>query len=1065
MKKVFTLFAFFIGFSMALGQETTSVVGTVTDQSGALVAGAHITVTNQGTGLKRAATTGSTGDYAVPNLPVGTYKITAEMTGFKLGVASDIKLDVQRAARVDFALELGAMTQEVKVTSVAPLLQTRDSQVGTLIENRRIVDLPLNGRNFTQLNLLVPGVVQGAWDDFVQTYSSLGTRGSGIAFAVNGQSSMYNQYLLDGVPIKEVQHQGPGLSPSIDAIQEFRVQTSNYDAQFGSEAGGQINLVTKSGTNNFHGSAYEFVRNDKFDARNFFAPDRAELRQNQFGGTMGGPIKKNNTFFFGGYEGTRIRKGFTQLDLVPNAAERTGDFSDLLAQGIQVKNPYTGTPFIGNQIPQGMLSPVATQVLERFVPLPNFSNPVFNWISNEPNKVGVDQYLGRIDRRFSQSDVLYGRFILDDVRNTSPKLFPTDLFKQASRGQNMALSYSHTFANNKVNEFKMAYNRHFQDEVNGRSYKENVVGELGIQGLCEDPGCWGIPEFRARPFADFSEHGEGQTLSSPRTWWNQIFHFNDAFYWTKGSHLIRFGMEVNRHQDTFLEAANPRGRFRFQGKFTSPDGRANSSTALADFLLGLPDRIRTSIDIFNPYFRNTVLYPWFQDDWRVTPDLTLNLALSYWWFGRPQSKNNTIANVDLSGDSPQLLTAANAAESGWPRSLMNNDNNNFAPRVGFAYAPRNHKRFVVRGGYGVFYQRASANNWIGLSINAPFIRSLDYRPRWSDFLTYNIQTILTHAQAAPLSGANAMDRNWRDAYIQGWNLTTQYQPTTNTVITLGYVGNKDAKLSVPIGGYDVNMAVPGPGDLQSRRRWPDFGGISYVDASIASSYHSLQADVRRQFSNGLSFLAGYTWSKCMDTGDHGSNFQDIRHRANKGLCDIDARQRFVISYIYELPFGPGKPFASNVSGPLKHVVAGWQVNGITTFASGQPVNTEMGADWADVGSIAYPDLTGNPNLSGSARTLTHYFNTEAFSAPPEGTFGSAGRNVVIGPGINNFDFALLKKFPIREETHLEFRAEIFNIFNHANFILPEQAFLDPTFGVISGARDPRDIQFGLKLIF
>jgi hypothetical protein len=717
-----------LSLTAALAQEASSVVGTVTDQSGAVVADAKVTAANVGTGLSRTVTTSSTGDYVIPNLPVGTYKVTAEKSGFKLGVASDVHLDVQRAARVDFALELGQVTQQVNVTSVAPMLQTHDSQVGTLVENRRIDDLPLNGRNFTQLNLLVPGVVEGVPGDYVETYS-LGTRGSGVSFAVNGQSANYDEYLLDGVPIKEVQHEGPGLSPSVDAIQEFRVQTSNYDAQFGTEAGGQINLVTKSGTNQFHGSPYEFLRNDAMDARNFFdySPKKAELRRNQYGGTVGGPVKKDSTFFFLSYEGTRIRKGSVQEGLVPTADERSGNFSDLLPQGIQPLNPLNGQPFTGDQIPPGMLSSYATQILQKFVPLPNNpSNPVFNWISNDANRIGVDQGLARLDHRFSQSDILYGRFILEDVRNTSPKLFPTDSFVQDSRGQNLMLGYSHTFSSNKVNEFKMAYNRHRENEVVGQAFKENVGQELGLQGICDDPACWGIPDNYVGPFLDFGEHGLGQTVSGPRGWLNEIFHFSDAFYWTKGNHLIRFGMELDRNHDNFPEAIFPRGLFSYDGRFTSPDGSPNSSTALADFLLGLPRSSEASIDIFSPYFRNTALYPWFQDDWRVTRSLTLNLGISCWWFGRPQSKNNTIATLDFAVSPAQIVTAQDASQFGFPRALTFNDNNNVSPRVGFAWSPENHKRFVLRGGYGIFYQRASANNWIDIAINPPFVNQTNY---------------------------------------------------------------------------------------------------------------------------------------------------------------------------------------------------------------------------------------------------------------------------------------------------------------------------------------------------
>jgi hypothetical protein len=1038
-------------------QEQSGLAGTVTDQSGALVPNVTVTAKNGQTGLRRSVSTNVSGEYALPNLPVGTYDVTVEAAGFKTAVASGIKLNVQQTARVDVQLELGPVSEQVQVTSAAPLLQTVSSQVGTLVDNQRIVELPLNGRNFTQLTLLVPGAVESTPGDYVYTYS-LATRGTGVSFSVNGQSANYNQYLLDGVVIKEVQHEGPAFSPSIDAIQEFQVQSSNYDAEFASEAGGQINLVTKSGTNSFHGTAYEFLRNDALDARNFFATSNPELRQNQFGGTLGGPIVKDRTFFFGSYEGTRIRRGFTQTALVPDASERSGDFSSLLSQGINVIDPLNGQPFPNDQIPANRISSVASTVLNKYVPLPNFSgNPAYNYVSLDANAINVNQYIGRVDHRLTDKHLLFARYLIESVDNISPKLFPTDSFQQRSEGQNAAIGYTFTISPTKINEIKFAYNRHAENEVVGQAFKDNVVGDLGLRGLCENPACWGIPDFYVGPYTNFGEHGQGQTVSGPRGWRNEIFEGGESFFWTHGSHSIKLGMQISRNRDTFPEAIYPRGEFSFDGRFTSPDGQPNSDTAMADFLLALPRSSEASIDIFNPKFRNNVLYPWIQDDWRVTPSFTLNLSLSYWWFGRPLSANQTIANIAFSGNTATLVTAADHAQANLPESLVRNDNNNFAPRIGFAWSPQRLRKLAIRGAYGVYYQRATINQWIDLAINPPFVRQTNYILEPSAVPSFNIQTVLAGVQPFPLL-TFAIDPNWRDAYIQEWNFTTQYQIASSLALQVAYVGNKGTKLPA---SYDVNEAVLGPGDIQSRRPYANFGEINYVDTSGASTYNSLQVQLEKRLQSGLTFLTAYTFSKCMDN----LGFQNILDRNEHGLCGLDTRQRFVTSATYELPIGKGRQFANKIKPLLNQIIGGWDINGILTLSAGKPFTIYAPGDWANVDGSAYAQVVGNPNLSGGQQSVNEYFNTAAFALPPVGQFGNAGRNIVIGPGIANLDLALMKNFLITETKTIEFRAESFNLLNHPSFYNPGNVVASPGFGVITGARDPRILQFALKLRF
>jgi hypothetical protein len=1091
MRRIISIVALCLASGVAHGQDRGGIVGTVVDQNGAVVSGAKVTVTNVGTGQTRVVTSSSAGDFSVPNLSVGVYNLTAEQAGFKTALASDIKVDVQQTLRLDFTLQVGGANEKVTVTGTAPLLQTQDAEIGALVENKRVEELPLNGRNFTQLALLVPGVTEGVAGSYEATFG-LGPRGTGVAFSVNGQQSSYNQFLIDGVPAKENQHESNSLSPSIDAVQEFRVQTSNYSAEFGTEAGAQINLVTKSGTNDYHGSAYEFLRNDLFDGSNFFSHGvKPELRQNQFGGTLGGPIRRNKTFFFASYEGTRIRRGLTQTALLPNQQERGGDFSDLLqipatdGGPLHIMDPVTHVAIPGNIITTP-LSPIATTILQKYVPLPNVgpvnqpfdpSTATPNYVSNDTNKINVYQIISRVDHHFTANDTLFGRYIIEDVTNISPKLFPTDSFEQKSRGQNAEISYNHIFTANKLNELKLAYNRFRQNETVGNAFHNNVVGQLGIQGLCELPACFGVPQMNVGPFINFGEHGLGQVVSGPRGWHAEVFHLSDAFSYIRGAHTIKFGMGVERHRDSFPEIIFPRGIFTFDGRFTDGGnssgsitaGSPTNGTALADYLMGLPFNSLASINEFDPHFVNTDLYPWFQDDWRATPTLTINFGLRYEWSGRPVSQNDTISNIDFTNGVAQLLTAKNHSQFGYPRSLVNNDNNNFAPRLGFAWSPTKLSHYVLRGGYGWFYQRETSNSWEDLSINPPFINQTSFnldQTNSAQVATFDLHNPFALAPPIPLL-LFAMQKNWRDGYVQEWNLDQQYAITPQLVLDIGYVGNKGTKIPDVI---PINEAVPGPGDPQTRRPFQNFGSITFRDSEGSATYHALQARLERRFASGMSFLASYTYSRTINDQslyEIDAGIQDVRNlNAEKGLADQDVRHRFVASYVCELPFGRGKRFGSSATGVREQLIGGWQVNGITTFQTGQPVTALMGFDNANVGDgTARPNQIGNPNLSRGARSQTHWFNVNAFVPAAFQTFGNAARNNIIGPGLNNFDFSILKTFKIAEQKRIEFRTEIFDVFNHTNFTTLGNVIGTGSFGQLTASRDPRIIQFGLKFLF
>ncbi|HEU0138347.1 MAG TPA: carboxypeptidase regulatory-like domain-containing protein [Bryobacteraceae bacterium] len=1059
-----TLIAAFLTIPLG-AQEAGSIQGRVVDPQGATVPNVKVTLEQEGTGNTRSAIAGSDGLYSFAIVPVGIYTITAEAPGFKRAIVPSVRVEVAQRVQMDFALEIGAVTETVQVTSSAPQLQTADSQIGAVVETKAITDLPLNGRNFTQLMVLMAGSTERSGGTVAGHY---GERAAGTAFSVNGQRQTANQFLINGFMAKEVQHGTNSVEPIIDALQEFRVQSTNYSAEFGTEAGGQINAVMKSGTNQFHGTAWEFLRNDRLDANNFFnnrtGTERPAFRRNQFGVSGGAPLLlpkydgRNRTFLFGAYEGTRVRKGITQLTTVPSAELRSGNLSSLPT----VRDPLTGQPFPNNTIPSNRINPIMAAILERYVPLPNRTG-VFNWISTDPQRIDVEQYNWRIDHRFSETDSIFGHYIFEDTDFRYPKLFPTDGASQKFRGQNALISWTHLMGANSVNDFRVGFSRFIQNEFQARAGRVNVVRELGMEGLCEIPSCWGIPQMNVTGFASFGEHG-GQSVSGPRAWRNEAYQWQDSFYHTRGSHSIKFGVIVRRHRDNFPEAIYPRGAYSFNGFLTGQP--------FGDFLLGYPRNTQTSIDVFSPHFRYTVAEPWFQDDWRVTPELTLNLGLRYEWAGRPLSKDNSISTVIFDESGARLITARDP--QGYPSALAYDDFNNFAPRIGFAWTPKFlGSKTVFRGAYGIFYQRELANTWVDLAINDPFIRQTNINLETDasspyHFARYDLSRPTALAPPTPLL-TFSVDTDWKDGQVHQWNFNIQQSLGFDTVLQVAYVGNRGLRLpwaTLP------NQAAPGPGPIQPRRPYPDFGVVNGLGSRGDSNYHGLQIQGEKRYSKGLLFMAGYTFAKCISNSDstfvgEGTSIQNGRDFSQqRGLCTQHFSHRYTLSWLYDLPFGRGKAFLGNAPRPVEAILGNWQINGILTLRSGSPFTVGQPGDAPNTGEGSpRPDQVGDAN-DIEERTVDRFFNTDAFAQADAFRWGTAGRNTVIGPGINNWDFSVFKSFAIDEARRIQFRAEFFNLFNHAEFGFPGASFGTAQFGRISGtSRDPRDIQLSLKFLW
>jgi hypothetical protein len=812
----------------------------------------------------------------------------------------------------------------------------------------------------------------------------------------------------------------------------------------------------------------ERLRNDRLDANNFFnnrtGTARPAFRRNQWGAAAGGPILipgvyngKNKTFIFGAYEGTALRKGITQLQTVPTADQRNGIFTGV------VSDPNTNfTPFPSNTIPAAQRNRITTAILDKYVPLPNRAG-TFNWVSTDPQKNDIYQFNTKVDHRFSDKDQIFGHYLIEDTAFGYPKLFPTDDASQKLRGQNALIAWTHLIGARTVNESRVGFTRFIQNELQGRAGKVNVVRELGMQGLCEFPSCWGIPQIAVTGFAQFGEHG-GQAVSGPRAWRNEAFQFQDSFYHTTGAHNLKTGFVFRRHRDNFPEAIYPRGSYTFNGFLTGQP--------FGDYLLGYPRNTLTSIDIFSPHFRNTTLEPWFQDDWRVTSEFTLNLGLRYEWAGRPVSKDGTISSVIYDSKGARLITGKDP--QGFPRALAYNDNNNFAPRIGFAYSPRILKgRTVIRSAYGIFYQREAANTWVDLAINAPFISqtniNIDTTPTSPYYFgKYDLSRPTALAPPIPLL-VFAVQTNWRDGMVHQWNFNIQQSVGFGTVLQLTYVGNRGLRL--PWATLD-NQPTPGPGPVDSRRPYTNFGQINGLGSGGDSYYQGLQVQAEKRFSSGVQYILGYTYGKCISTSDstfvgESTSIQNGRDfHQQRGLCTQHFQQRFTGSFVMDLPFGRGRKFGSTMPRSADLALGGWQLNAIYTARTGSPFTVTQPGDAPNVGDgSARPNGVGNPN-EVSNRNIDLAFNTAAFAQAPAFTWGTAGRNTVIGPGINNWDFSIFKNFLFKERMRLQYRAEFFNGFNRAEFNFPGAAFGTAQFGRISGTtRDPRDIQMSLKFLF
>jgi hypothetical protein len=1031
-------------------QRTGAITGMVTDATGAAVEGAVLRVEHGGTGLRRVILTDEEGLWTAPLLPVGVYEVQAVKPGFQTLLRAGVQVGVNQQVRLDLRLQVAQAEDSVTVTADAPQVNTVDATSGALVEHRQIVDLPLNGRNFVQLGTLVPGAVP--------TPQRLGGESAASAFSVNGQRTQSNNFLLDGVSNNDSLSTGFVLTPPPDALEQFKMVTHNYAAEYGNNSGSVVNAVTRSGSNRVHGGAWNFLRNDALDARNFFARSRPPLRQNQFGANLGGPVLRNRTFLFGYYEGLRVSQGQVRNVVVLSERQRRGDFGE---GGGAPRDPLTGQPFPERRIPQSRLNPIAGTLLDRYVPLPNSAGNRYQ--DNPARRIEGGQWGIRGDHRFSNNNSLFARYSFADSQTTNPLgagTFSPEGTRAEAVNHGVVISDTHAFSPTLLNEANVSFLRQFARPAttSGASLQE-----LGFAYTPTEATALGVPVVGLSGLFTIGDVGQAFTRTARNT-----YQFNDNLTWIRGRHTLKAGFDLRRAQIFLVFPNRPNGDFTINGAFTG--------VVAADLLTGSAAQFRQGGGDPSKHFFATETNFYVQDDWKLARRLTLNLGLRY-DLGQPYyDKYDRMASFQPGRQSTVRANApANLlfpGDPGVPRATIATDRNNWAPRLGLAYDVTGDGRTSLRAGYGVFFDTIPGVA-VFQNINVPpfnrFIQ-VDGVPSFANpYANFAVNPQVDPGRDFPCPClVIGFSPDVRSPYAQHWNLSLQRQWTGNVMTEIGYAGSTGTKFP---GYLEINPAVPGPGatlgNTQARRIHQDYNLVRPTLGQFNSNYHALQLRLEKRYSRGLQLTAAYTWSKAIDyqssvnLGDprpqDAFSMSDIR-----GLAIFDTRQRFVASLGYELPFKTGRRWADLL-------VRGWLVQGILAAQPGNPLTATEPVDFSLRGLRAdRPDQTGNPN--NGPKTPQQWFNTQAFArltaAAGGQRSGTAGRNTIIGPGLVQNDLSMLKRFVLAEGHGIEFRAEMFNAANRTNFLNPLTSIGAPqTFGVIQEARAARIIQFGLKYAF
>jgi hypothetical protein len=1093
------VFVLFGCLGLSAQQITGSIRGTVMDPMGAVVRGATVTVQQSETGLSRTASTNDSGNYVVLELPVGHYQLQVTAKGFQEYVQNGISVSVNESASVSPHLAIGSEVKVVQVNADADLIAPTVTSMGKVVGERELEDLPLNGRNFSQLGLLQPGVIP-ITPGLVEAGGGLR---DGQPYSVNGQRPESNDFLIDGADNFNGVDGGYVLKPPVDAISEFLIITHNASAEFGHALGSTTNIVTRSGTNYFHGALWEFLRNDAVDARNYFQTQDLPLRQNQFGATIGGPIRKDKIFFFGYYEGFRNLQGVTALATVPSMQERTGNFAELCPEGFiqgfcrnpqnQLFNVFANAPYPNNQLPA--INPISQGLLQYF-PAPNVGTNLYSAsgeINNDSNQFGV-----KLDYYLTPKDNLnfrYSFFQSSDINPLSPQGASVPGFPvgEGQRAQNFVAQETHTFTPTLVGVLRFSFLRN--KFLYGQSEVHTSPESLGFQyspslAVAEGP-----------PFIQISGYTNiGNPITGPRNTYENLYNISGSMSWSRGKHLFKFGGGYQRQQINVTQGIATNGFFVF-----APFPVTN---AFASFLSGTPVVFLQGLGNFTRHIRGNEFNAYAQDTYKVTPRVTLNFGLRY-ELPMPNTEINNLNSIFIPGRQSVVMPNAPTGllypgDPGIPAGLIATDKTGFAPRVGIAFDVFGDGKTLITSAYGIFYEPyyTGQGGPLQTPISAPpYLATPQVSlPNFADPYNGNpplpgaFSTALTNLTLAP---------NMTLPYSQDWDLNLQRSFGRDFLFEMGYVGTKGTHLprfiegnpAVFVPGYVNGQPISNSGNANQRRL---YSGCTLSDppnscifssngeiASIAnSSYNAMEVSLQKRFSQGVQFLASYTWSQSIDdassfnmTGsaakpvagenDLAQNPFDLA--AERGLSMFDARHRFVFSYSWDLPFW------TNGHEWYKQAFGGWQLNGIVTLMSGTPFTVFDSNDVSAQGSAPEitgfsaqrPDLVGNPN--NGPHSVNAWLNAGAFRqldpVLDAGQFGTAGRNIAIGPRYLDWDFGVLKNIKVAESMSFQFRAELFNILNHPNFRLPDSDISSPTFNQILAARDPRQVQFALKFVF
>ena len=1038
------------------GQMNTGAIdGIVRDPTGAVVVNATVRAVQAGTQLKFATKTNVSGEYLLADLPVGQYNLTVSVDGFKQIVQPNIEVHAGEPLRQAFTLELGEQTETVTVSATPGLLQVESAAIQDTVEQQQVINLPLKGRQFIDLVGLTPGI----------THAPAGTRGgalqqTGQTWGILGQRGGHNLYLVDGVSITDEYFNNQVLNPSVDDIQEFNVDQTSYGAEFGGKSGGVINVITKSGTNRLHGSVFEFVRNDIFNAKNFFNSPTAPTppyKQNEFGGSLGGPILKDKTFFFVNYEGQRTHQTQTQRFTVPTDAERAS-ISDPVAAAILAKVPHATNQSVASN----------------------------NLLATDLARSEVNQYNARVDHTFSGKDSAFVRVSIFDANQFNPfglgalneALLPGFGYNLRTHTDNLSSAWTHAFNTSWINELRFGW-LWVGGGQSSPNAGTNFAAPTGLQGVTSNPLDTGYPSVSITGFTSMGE----TTQYVSRV--DNNYELYDNVIWHRGTHTVKFGGYFFHLDFDPVNANNARGSFRFN--------------SLSDFLNGNPNQAQVGVAGRGALLgRTNWVHTYIEDSWQILPSLKLDIGLRYEYNQNVTDVNNNIAVVNTlvpggkfviaSNDQGQISPAASSlltfipipfvtsAQAGWDRSLLQGRPLRLAPRIGIAWSLPDHKT-VIRSGFGIYTNQAAYSIIQNAALNLPFYFAKTVTNSGTACGgTCNTENILAASPTGSIS-ANSLNHDFKIEYNNVWNLSIQRSLSSSTSFQAQYIGSYTVhadNLTLQNLFPDTALA-PGVGHV---RPIPQMSGFQSVTWDGWEKYHALTLTLTQRAWRGLVIDSNYTWSKALDDASNpgsnnaGSNLpQDpMNIAAEKGLSDFDHRHRFVTSFLYELPF------LEKTEGWTHTILGGWQVGGIYTLESGSPFTVNLTSDVANNGEPTAtqsniserPNLVCNPN--GGPKTPAQWFNTSCFAAPAAFTYGNAGRDIVTGPNLNNFDATFQKNFAIRESMQLQFRADMFDFFNHPNFNQPNRFYQAPTaqpftFGTITSANDPRVTQFSLRLVF